>query len=990
MTILVYVINQELRLATPFKTLIDGTQEFIKFKFLLDNAWAEITTFAQFTQNDVAYNVYLDEDNCVYLPPEINTGTFTLMLYGTGDNTIGTSNYLTIKMDDNILIENAQSTEITQSLYSQLVNSVNSVNNNLNTMTTARASDVGKYLKVRSVNNGKVSAWEFDNGASSGGGGGSGQDGQDGYSPTITVTNITGGHRVSITDVNGTKTFNVMNGTNGTNGTDGVSPTVSVTNITNGHRVSITDATGTNTFDVMNGSGSGGGGSSVNVDNTLTISGAAADSKTVGDRINGLDTRISTIEQEEAETADLLLGYTPQTLSSPTHIKLTTDSTASYSIAETIADYENNSTVTLTNVTQTWENDKMVFTATGNSASECYVDIVINGLNVGQQYTFIVNRGEYIRGTTGGYFRISDSSGTEITSFDVSENVQTATFTTTTSSITIRLTPSINYYWETYDIRTATIIGIELRSEITESFTGEVNLGIISANATITSTPASQVYAVLKKSEISKSLIGYTPLTIEEESNIELSSSEATQYTISNIFVGDFDGNGDDVEVRFVDTTLTKENGKMIFTATGSSASSCWADLRLNSLVVGRTYTLTVTRGEYIEGTTGGYFIIYDRDGEELGRLPGVTQNVETLDFVATTTFARVRLMPTTNSYWESNIKTATIVGAIVTTQISDNFNGTVDLGRVPVGYRISSNPVCQVYDVRQKEEIRVDSSLNINSRNPVQNKVVTEVINEIRNTSGSRLVGQTCVVLGDSVAAFRTPPEDIPSIIAQRTGMTVYNCAFGGCRISDYIIAEGDTDPWEAFCFVRLADAITSGDWSYQEANIDTLQELDYEGYSPEDHFETIKSVNWSNVDILVIFFAGNDAGNVRFDNAQDDDDTYYYLGAFRYCIRKILTAYPHLKLLVVGTDYHKTSNSNTDDITYTIDGQTYHYYDWSDRLMEECKNFHIPTLDWYRSNGLNSLTVDYYMTSDGKHPNYIGNQLLGNQIANRLLSIY
>jgi hypothetical protein len=112
--------------------------------------------------------------------------------------------------------------------------------------------------------------------------------------------------------------------------------------------------------------------------------------------------------------------------------------------------------------------------------------------------------------------------------------------------------------------------------------------------------------------------------------------------------------------------------------------------------------------------------------------------------------------------------------------------------------------------------------------------------------------------------------------------------------------------------------------------------------------------------------------------------------LGAFRYSIKKLLTKYPHLKLLVVGTDYHKTGGSNTDDRTYEIDGNTYHYYDWSDRLMAECKNLKLPTLDWYRSNGLNALTVDYYMTSDGKHPNYIGNQFLAGQIAARLLSQY
>lgn len=39
-----------------------------------------------------------------------------------------------------------------------------------------------------------------------------GKDGEDGVSPTVDVTTITGGHRVSITDANGTKSFDVMDG----------------------------------------------------------------------------------------------------------------------------------------------------------------------------------------------------------------------------------------------------------------------------------------------------------------------------------------------------------------------------------------------------------------------------------------------------------------------------------------------------------------------------------------------------------------------------------------------------------------------------------------------------------------------------------------------------------------------------------------------------------------------------------------------------------
>ena len=45
--------------------------------------------------------------------------------------------------------------------------------------------------------------------------GATGADGNDGYSPTVTVTDITGGHRVTITDVNGAHTFDVMDGSSG-------------------------------------------------------------------------------------------------------------------------------------------------------------------------------------------------------------------------------------------------------------------------------------------------------------------------------------------------------------------------------------------------------------------------------------------------------------------------------------------------------------------------------------------------------------------------------------------------------------------------------------------------------------------------------------------------------------------------------------------------------------------------------------------------------
>lgn len=51
--------------------------------------------------------------------------------------------------------------------------------------------------------------------------GADGKDGADGFSPTLSVSTITGGHRITITDKNSTKNVDVMNGTNGKDGVDG-------------------------------------------------------------------------------------------------------------------------------------------------------------------------------------------------------------------------------------------------------------------------------------------------------------------------------------------------------------------------------------------------------------------------------------------------------------------------------------------------------------------------------------------------------------------------------------------------------------------------------------------------------------------------------------------------------------------------------------------------------------------------------------------------
>lgn len=93
----------------------------------MDEGWDNLLKFAQFRQGGVAYNQYLDDENGAYLPAEIGEGTCTMMLYGSGGEVIGTTNYVTFTIDKNNLISDASSTEISESLYQQLVTKINAL-----------------------------------------------------------------------------------------------------------------------------------------------------------------------------------------------------------------------------------------------------------------------------------------------------------------------------------------------------------------------------------------------------------------------------------------------------------------------------------------------------------------------------------------------------------------------------------------------------------------------------------------------------------------------------------------------------------------------------------------------------------------------------------------------------------------------------------------------------------------------------------------------
>lgn len=132
MNIIINVAGQKMNVATVPSTIVEGSNNFVRFDFRLSSDWDGLQTLAQFTQDDTSYNLFLDSvTKSVYLPPEIHEGKFILMLYGTGgNNTIGTTNFLEFSVDKNRFISDAISPEVfTPSVYEQLIDQINHVIN---------------------------------------------------------------------------------------------------------------------------------------------------------------------------------------------------------------------------------------------------------------------------------------------------------------------------------------------------------------------------------------------------------------------------------------------------------------------------------------------------------------------------------------------------------------------------------------------------------------------------------------------------------------------------------------------------------------------------------------------------------------------------------------------------------------------------------------------------------------------------------------------
>ncbi len=271
---------------------------------------------------------------------------------------------------------------------------------------------------------------------------------------------------------------------------------------------------------------------------------------------------------------------------------------------------------------------------------------------------------------------------------------------------------------------------------------------------------------------------------------------------------------------------------------------------------------------------------------------------------------------------------------------------------------------------VTVNEEI-VETSQTIMTLNPAI-KVGQENLNF--SVSAPLLADRKVVVFGDSLIGMTRDQTSVPAYTAAYTGAEVYNVGFGGCRMSVH-----PTSGYAAFSMWALADAVTTGTYTTQDAQASSGSD-----YFPEQ-LALLKSIDFSTVDMIVIHYGTNDfAANVVIDNGSDDDDTTTLCGALRYSLRKLMTAYPKIRIFVSVPIYRKWGDVGAE--TY-VNSNGKKLWDFCAALAGVATEFNCAVIDGYRSLGINA-TNDAAFSSDGTHLNDHGRKAFGECIGGNLIA--
>ena len=465
-------------------------------------------------------------------------------------------------------------------------------------------------------------------------------------------------------------------------------------------------------------------------------------------------------------------------------------------------------------------------------------------------------------------------------------------------------------------------------------------------------TEAEWLASLKASADSGDTLLSQTPVTLTETATVRLVGEGTHTYTVKGKTVADLST----MTAAATNATLTAYDDYIEISDTGASAwYSSYITLSLSGLTVGTAYVFSIV-GLGLDTTNlinNGYYLVRNSSGTELARIQQDGASIHSVEFTADTSDITISCYPAANYYWGNSYRTARISDLYINeaadgterTEIvnkSGTFTDSFALGQVSAGVTITADPSCEVYSVSGSGD-----------------------------TTTLPLTGKTVVCFGDSLFGMYTGDTSAPAYVAQRTGATVYNVGFGGCRMSEHPYTG-----YNEFCMYALATAVSSGSSNFP------------------DQLAILKEIDFSQVDAIVIHYGTNDftaGAGVAMDNADDPQDCSTLCGALRYSIETLLTAYPALRIFVSVPAFRywmAEDGTVTYPDTYTnVNGNT--LTEFVDAIASTAKEYNLPVIDSYYGLGINKVNAATFL-ADGVHHNAVGRKRFGEFIGSCIIANY
>lgn len=260
-----------------------------------------------------------------------------------------------------------------------------------------------------------------------------------------------------------------------------------------------------------------------------------------------------------------------------------------------------------------------------------------------------------------------------------------------------------------------------------------------------------------------------------------------------------------------------------------------------------------------------------------------------------------------------------------------------------------------------------------------IDNNIIKEKVDyfiknnqEIQNINNETnyLKNKTVVMMGDSIMDICGIPEKV----AELSGANVYNVGFQGCLLQymNNTVYEGTRE----FSGYAISKSIKENNFNTQQNEI--LNNSNLAMYS--NRLTTLKSIDFSKVDIVTVAYGTNDFGFNGIVGYKDSEGNNNVAGAMKEIVKNLQSVNSNMEIIFFTPIYRADKFINNTNVLE----------DYVSIIKETASSLGIKVIDLYTCSGINEFNYNILLKNDKLHPNTEGCLVEANAIIKYIKSGY